>query len=149
MYASYYRIRDCVLFAWTDDLLEPITDLTTSEVVAFGQVMCDLGEWCSNCPVMKIRSKYSCCSCPEVKLEHTDEYIEAVTKWVAGNAGKKEIETECYPYAIIKDRDGHIVYEERIRHSDSLSNILKRYCEEHEGTYYAVKELRAIVKEDR
>lgn len=86
VYTGYYRIRDCFLFVWTDDMLEPITDLTTSEVVAFGQVMCDSEEFCSNnCPVMKIRSKYSYCSCPEVKLEHTDEYIETVTKWVAGS----------------------------------------------------------------
>lgn len=150
VYTCYYRICDNTPFVWTDDLLEPITDLTTSEAVAFGQVMCDLGEWCSNCPVMKIRSKYSYCSCSEVKLEHTDEYIEAVTKWVVGDAGKKkEIETERCAYAIIKDHDGHIVCEERIRYGDNFSNILKRYCEEHEGTYYAVKELRAIVKEDR
>lgn len=150
VYTGYYRIRDCFLFGWTDDMLEPITDLTTSEVVAFGRVMCDSENFCyNNCPVMKIRFKYGYCSCPEVKLEHTDEYIEAVTKWVAGNAGKKEIETERCAYAIIKDHDGHIVCEERIKYGDNFSNILKRYCEEHEGTYYAVKELRAIVKEDR
>lgn len=150
VYTGYYRIRNGALFAWTDYMFEPITDLTTSEVIAFGQVMCDLGEWCSNCPVMEIRSKYSYCRCNEVKIEHTDEYVEAVTKWVVGDAGKKkEIETERCAYAIIKDHDGHIVCEERIRYGDNFSNILKRYCEEHEGTYYAVKELRAIVKEDR
>lgn len=150
VYTCYYRICDGSLFVWTDDMLEPITDLTTSEVVAFGQVMCDSAEWCSNnCPVMKIRSKYSHCGCRKVKLEHTDEYVEAVTKWVAGDTGKKkEIETERCAYAIIKDHDGHIVCEERIKHGDSLSKMLKRYCEEHEGTYYAVKELRAVVKED-
>lgn len=148
-YTGYYRARNCISFVWTDDMLEPITDLTTSEVVAFGQVMCDLGEWCSNCPVMEIRSKYSYCRCNEVKIEHTDEYVEAVTKWVTGDAAKKKgIETECCAYAIIKDHDGHIVCEERIKHGDSFSNILKLYCKEHKGTYYAVKELRAIVKED-
>lgn len=149
VYTCYYRICDDALFVWTDDMLEPITDLTTSEVVAFGQVMCDSGEWCSNCPVMEIRSKYSYCSCKKVKIEHTDEFIDTVTKWVVGDASKKkEIETEYCAYAIIKDHDGHIVCEERIKHGDSLSKMLKRYCEEHEGTYYAVKELRAVVKED-
>lgn len=149
-YISYYRARNCISFVWTDDMLEPITDLTTSEVVAFGQVMCDSAEWCSNnCPVMKIRSKYSHCSCKEVKLEHTDEYVEAVTKWVAGDTGKKkEIETERCAYTIIKDQDGHIVYEERIKNGDSSTDILKRYCKEHEGTYYAVREYRVVVKED-
>lgn len=149
VYTCYYHICDGTLFVWTDDMLEPITDLTTSEVVAFGQAMCNLGEWCSKCPVMEIRSKYNHCSCFDVKLEHTDEYVEAVTKWVIGDAGKKkEIETECYAYAIIKDHDGHIVCDERIKHGDSISKVLKRYCKEHEGTYYAVKELRAVVKED-
>lgn len=150
VYTCYYRICDCALLVWTDDMFEPITELTTSEVVAFGQVMCDSAEWCSNnCPVMKIRSKYSHCSCKEVKLEHTDEYIEAVTKWVVGDAGKKkEIETERCTYAIIKDHDGHIVCEERIKNGDSSTDILKRYCKEHEGTYYAVREYRVVVKED-
>lgn len=149
VYICYYRTRNCPSFVWTDDMLEPITDLTTSEVVAFGQVMCNSESLCSSCPVMKIRRKYSYCSCDEVKIEHTDEYIEAVTKWVVGDTGKKKgIETVCCAYAIIKDHDGHIVYEERIRHGDSFTNILKLYCKEHEGTYYAVKELRAVVKED-
>ena len=149
-YTGYYRARNCISFVWTDDMLKPITDLTTSEVVAFGQVMCDSAEWCSNnCPVMKIRSKYSHCSCEEVKLEHTDEYVEAVTKWVVGDAGKKkEIETERCTYAIIKDHDEHIVCEERIKNGDSSTDILKRYCKEHEGTYYAVREYRVVVKED-
>ena len=71
VYTCYYHICDGALFVWTDDMLEPITDLTTSEVVAFGQVMCDSGEWCSNCPVIEIRSKYSYCSCKKVKIEQT------------------------------------------------------------------------------
>lgn len=148
VYTGYYRICDGALFAWADNMLEPITDLTTSEVIAFGQVMCNTERLCSNCPVMKIRFKYGYCSCEEVKIEHPDEYVEAVTEWVVEDTGKKEIETECCAYAIIKDHDGHIVCEERIKHGDSLSNVLKRYCKEHEGAYYAVKELRVVVKED-
>lgn len=148
VYTGYYHTRNCTSFVWTDDMLEPITDLTTSEVVAVSEYICATHGTCISCPVHKLMERYNC-SCPEVKLEHTDEYIETVTKWVVGDAGKKkEIETECCAYAIIKDHDGHIVCEERIRHGDSFSNILKLYCKEHEGTYYAVKELRAVVKED-
>lgn len=148
VYTGYYRICDGALFAWTDNMFEPITDLTTSEVVAVSEYICATHSTCIACPVYKLMERYNC-SCFDVKIEHTDEYVEAVTKWVVGDAvKKKEIETWCYPYAIIKDRDGHIVCEERIKHGDSFRNILKRYCKEHEGTYYAVKELRAIVKED-
>lgn len=148
-YTGYYRARNCISFVWTDDMLEPITDLTTSEVVAFGQVMCDSAEWCSNnCPVMKIRSKYSHCSCEEVKLEHTDEYVEAVTKWVVGDAGKKEISIEQWSYLVIMDTDRNIVYEEQLKVGDDYRAVFKRYCEEHDATYYAIIECRLGVKEE-
>lgn len=149
-YTGYYRARNCISFVWTDDMLEPITDLTTSEVVAFGQAMCDSEEWCSNnCPVMKIRSKYSHCSCKEVKLEHTDEYIEAVTKWVVGDAGKKkEISIEKCSYLVIMDTDRNIVYKELLKVGDDYGDVFKRYCEEHDGTYRALIECWLGVKED-
>lgn len=148
VYTCYYRICDGTLFVWTDDMLEPITDLTTSEAVAASEYICATHSTCISCPVHKLMERYNC-SCFDVKCKYADEYVEAVTKWVTGDADKKkEIETECCTYAIIKDRDGHIVCEERIRDGDSFSNVLKRYCKEHEGTYYAVKELRAVVKED-
>lgn len=148
VYTGYYRTCNCTSFVLTDDMLEPITDLTTSEAVAVSEYICATHSTCISCPVHKLMERYNC-SCFNVKLEHTDEYVEAVTKWVVVEAGKKkEIETECCTYAIIKDRDGHIVCEERIKDGDSFSNVLKRYCKEHEGTYYAVKELRAVVKED-
>lgn len=148
-YTGYYRARNCISFVWTDDMLEPITDLTTSEVVAFGQVMCDSGEWCSNCPVMEIRSKYSYCSCKKVKIEHTDEFIDTVTKWVVGDASKKkEISIEQCSYLVIMDTDRNIVYEEQLKVGDDYRAVFKRYCEEHDSTYYAIIECRLGVKEE-
>lgn len=148
-YTGYYRARNCISFVWTDDMLEPITDLTTSEVVAFGQVMCDSGEWCSNCPVMEIRSKYSYCSCKKVKIEHTDEFIDTVTKWVVGDASKKkEISIEKCSYMVIMDTDRNIVYKELLKVGDDYGDVFKRYCEEHDGTYRALIECWLSVKED-
>lgn len=150
VYTCYYRIRNGALIAcvWTDSMLEPITDLTAAEVLVFADEMCSTADRCYNCPVSKLKAKYNS-PCDKVKREHTDEFIDTVTKWVAGDAGKKkEIETECCAYAVIKDRDGHIVCEERIRHGDSLGNVFELYCKEHDGDYYAVKELRAVIKED-
>lgn len=148
VYTCYYQMCDGGPFVWSDNMLEPITELTTGEVLVFEDEMCRAACWCDNCPVSKLKAKYDS-TCNKVKREHTDEFIDTVTKWVAGDAGKKkEIETEYCAYAIIKDSDGHIVCEERIRPGDSLSNVLKMYCEEHDGDYYAVKELRAVVKED-
>ncbi len=148
-FTGFYRIDtpEYENFGWTDSMLEPITELTASEVIVFADYMCAMHDNHILCPVYKIMEKYNC-SCFDVKLEHTDDFIDTVTKWVIGDTGKKkEIETECCGYAIIKDSDGHVVYEERIKHCDSCSGILKRYCEEHDGNYYAVKERRAVVKE--
>ena len=149
VYTCYYRTCNCTSFVLTDDMLEPITDLTTSEVIAFGQVMCDLGEWCSNCPVMEIRSKYSYCRCNEVKIEYADEYVEAVTKWVTGDAAKKkEISIEKCSYMVIMDTDRNIVYKELLKVGDDYGDVFKRYCEEHDGTYRALIECWLSVKED-
>ena len=148
VYTGYYRICDGALFAWTDNMLDPITDLTTSEVIAFGQAMCNSERLCSSCPVMKIRCKYNYCSCQEVKRKYADEYIEAVTKWVAGDAGKKEINIEQCSYLVILDTDRNIVYEEKLKVGDDYEAVFKRYCEEHNGTYDAIIECRLSVKED-
>ena len=146
VYTGYYRICGGALFVLSDSMLEPITELTAGEVLVFEDEMCYTAGGCDNCPASKLKAKYDS-TCNKVKREHTDEFIDTVTKWVAGDVGKKkEIETEYCAYAIIKAHDGHIVCEERIRPGDSLSNVLKLYCEEHDGDYYAVKELRAVVK---
>lgn len=147
VYTKFYRICDDPLFAWSEDMFEPITELTAGEVLVFEDEMCYIAGCCDNCPVSKLKAKYNS-TCSKVKREHTDEFIDTVTKWVAGNAGKKkEIETEYCAYAIIKDSDGHIVYEERLRFGDDYGAVFKRYCEKHEGTYYAVVERRVVVKE--
>lgn len=148
VYTCYYHICDGALFVWTDDMLEPITDLTTSEVVAFGQVMCDSAHGCSACPFQEVISKYNGCGCRYVKHDHSDEYIDTVTKWVVGDAGKKEISIEKCSYLVIMDTDRNIVYEEQLKVGNDYGAVFKRYCEEHDGIYYAIIECRLGVKED-
>lgn len=147
VYTCYYRICDNTPFVWTDDLLEPITDLTTSEAVAVSEYICATHSTCISCPAHKLMERYNS-SCFDIKLEHTDEYVEAITKWVAGDAGKKETSIEQCSYLLIIDADQNLVYEEKLKVGDDYTAVFKRYCEEHEGTYYAVRELRAVVKED-
>lgn len=146
--AGYYHIDGYYAFVLTDSMLEPITELTASEVIVFTDYMCAMHDNCVPCPVYKIMKKYNC-SCLDVKLEHTDEFIDTVTKWVAGNTDekKKEIRIECGGYAVIMDANRNVVYEERLKPGNTCSDVLKRYCEAHDGTYYAVREHRAVVKE--
>lgn len=107
VYTSFYRIDDpdYELCSWTDDMFEPITKLTATEVVMFAQEMCDSATRCTGCPVQEIRSKHSCDLCQEVKRKYADEYVEAVTKWVIGDTGKKEISIEQCSYLVIMDTD--------------------------------------------
>lgn len=147
VYTCYYRTCNCTSFVLTDDMIEPITDLTTSEAVAVSEYICATHSTCISCPAHKLMERYNS-SCFDIKLEHTDEYVEAITKWVAGDAGKKETSIEQYSYLLIIDADQNLVYEEKLKVGDDYTAVFKRYCEEHDGTYYAVKELRAVVKED-
>lgn len=150
VYISFYRIDDpdYELCSWTDDMFEPITKLTATEVVMFAQEMCDSATRCTGCPVQEIQSKHSCDLCQEVKRKYADEYVEAVTKWVIGDTGKKEISIEQCSYLVIMDTDRNIVYEEQLKVGDDYRAVFKRYCEEHDGTYYAIIECRLGVKED-
>ena len=148
VYTDCYRIadRDYEHCSWTDAMFEPITELTAGEVVAFGQEMCDSVKRCDNCLASKIKRKYHS-TCDEVKRKYADEYIDTVTKWVAGDAGKKEISIEQCSYVVIMDTDRNIVYEERLKVGDDYGAVFKRYCEEHDGAYYAIIERRVGIKE--
>lgn len=98
--------------------------------------------------VVVLISNHSCDLCQEVRRKYADEYVEAVTKWVAGDAGKKEISIEKCSYLVIMDTDRNIVYEEQLKVGDDYEAVFKRYCEEHNGTYDAIIECRLSVKED-
>lgn len=150
VYTGFYSIDDpdYELCSWTDDMFEPITKLTATEVVMFAQEMCDSLTLCTGCPVREIKSKHSCDLCQEVNRKYADEYVEAVTKWVAGDTGKKEISIEQCSYLVIMDTDRNIVYEEQLKVGDDYRAVFKRYCEEHDGIYYAIIECRLGVKEE-
>lgn len=88
-------------------------------------------------------------SCPDGRKEYADEYVEAVTKWVTGDAAKKkEISIEKCSYMVIMDTDRNIVYKELLKVGDDYGDVFKRYCEEHDGTYRALIECWLSVKED-
>ena len=46
------------------------------------------------------------------------------------------------------DTDRNIVYEEQLKVGDDYRAVFKRYCEEHDSTYYAIIECRLGVKEE-
>lgn len=146
VYTDFYCIDDLdyEYCSWTDAMFEPITELTAAEVVMFGIEMCDSVKRCVDCPLQEVRLKHDCDLCQDVRRKFADEYVDTVTKWVAGK--KKEISIEQCSYVVIMDTDRNIVYEEQLKVGDDYGAVFKRYCEEHDGTYYAIIERKVGVK---
>lgn len=54
-------------------------------------------------------------------------------------------------YIVVMDEKRNVVYEEKTNEtiitSDMKEEVLKKYCSEHDGKYYAISERRCVVKE--
>ena len=52
---------------------------------------------------------------------------------------------------VVMDEKRNVVYEEKtngvIVTTDMEEEVLKKYCSEHDGKYYAISERRCVVKE--
>lgn len=150
---EYYFVKeDYGKFKWTDEMLEPIEEMSVEEAIKLSGKLCS-GSICDECPVFKARKKYSE-GCNVFKKEHTEEYLEILKKWKADHE-KKPIQTENAWFILIMDTNRKIVHEEKLDvPCDGTFNLdyeqrvaLKRYCNEHDGKFIAVREFRSVVKE--
>ena len=89
-----------------------------------------------------------CVTC--LKKEHAEEYLEILKQWKADHE-KKPIEMENVIYIVVLDEKRNVVYEEKtngvVVTTDMKEEVLKKYCSEHDGKYYAISERRCVVKE--
>lgn len=60
---------------------------------------------------------------------------------------RQEIEVVKKTCCLVIDEKRTIVHEEEIDNHDSCEEVLKRYCEEHDGKFFAIAECRYEVKE--
>jgi hypothetical protein len=141
-----YAIEEMEVAYWTDEMLEPVEEMSAEEAVRLYAKMCKD----SNCDVCPAYEKSGECGCEEFAINHPEEVIESLKKWKADHE-KKPIETENIWYAVIMDEKRNVVYEEKtngtIITSDMKEEVLKKYCSEHDGKYYAISERRCVVKE--
>lgn len=141
-----YAIEEMKVAYWTDEMLEPVEEMSAEEAVRLYAKMCKD----SNCDVCPVYEKSGECGCEEFAINHPEEVIESLKKWKADHE-KKPIETENIWYAVIMDEKRNVVYEEKtngtIITSDMKEEVLKKYCSEHDGKYYAISERRCVVKE--
>ena len=124
-------------YSWTDEMLEPVEEeLTAEEAIGLlGYILC------SKCPVKRLRSDMTC------RSFRIEDKLVAVLKQYKKDHEKKEIEVVQKTYCLVIDEKRTVVHEEEIDSSDSCEEVLKRYCEEHEGKFFAICESRYAIKE--
>ena len=104
----------------------------------------------SNCYACPVYEKSGECGCEEFAINHPEEVIECLKQWKADHE-KKPIETENVMYIVVMDEKRNVVYEEKTNEAiitaTMKEEVLKKYCTEHDGKYYAIAERRCVVKE--
>lgn len=142
-----YAIEEMEVAYWTDEMLEPVEELTAEEAIRILGGMCrDLS--CCECPIYELIEDEG--SCDNLRAEKPDKVIEVLKQWKKDHE-KKPIETENVMYIVVMDEKRNVVYEEKTNEtiitSDMKEEVLKKYCSEHDGKYYAISERRCVVKE--
>lgn len=139
-----YAIEEMGVTYWTDEMLEPVEGMSAEEAIRLYAKMCKDNN-CYACPVYE---KSGECGCEEFAINHPEEVIESLKQWKADHE-RKPIETEfIYIVRIIEDKQ--CVHEEEIvgeSEDEAQERVLKKYCEDHEGKFYAVAERICRVKE--
>ena len=143
---SGYGIKeDLEGYMWTDEMFEPVEDeLTAEEAIILRGEMCE-GRSCSCCKLSAYNNGTGI-TCNELAVKHPERYIEVLKQYKKDHE-KKEIEVVKKTCCLVIDEKRTVVHEEEIDNHDSCEEVLKRYCEEHDGKFFAIAECRYEVKE--
>ena len=149
---DYYRIKEDEEYGYyTDEMFEPveeIEEMSAEEAIRLQGEIC-MSLMCRECPIDKLRGD-SHLECTEFRAKHPEEIVKILKQWKADHE-KKPIETENVIYIVVMDEKRNVVYEEKtnkeIAAATQKDEVLKKYCEEHDGKYYAISERRCVVKE--
>lgn len=127
-------------------------ELTAEEAIKIQAEMCrDI--MCKDCAIDRLRCDL-CCGCDEFRSKNPDKVLEIIKQWKKDHE-KKEVEVEFVDVIRIIEDTGDIkrcVHEERIdvefvKISAEIKRVLKDWCKDHEGEFFAVMESRCVVKE--
>lgn len=134
---------------WTDEMFEPVEEMSAEEAIKLFGELCHEQDGCDECPIKKIDDAIRCY---EIRTERPEAVVE-VLKQRKSDHEKKPIETEFAWCVLIIEADNHTLKHEEKVETDIKSmdarkaEILKKYCSEHDGKYYAISERRCVVKE--
>ena len=145
---DYYKVAEDD-YKWTDGMLEGLVEdeLTAEEAIKILAEMCSVP--CGKCPISKEKGVFDCRT---FRTEYPDKVLE-ILKQQKKEHEKKEAETEFTWCVLIIEADTHTLKHEEKVGTDFKSidakkaEILKKYCSEHDGKYYAISEHRCVVKE--
>lgn len=125
-------------------------ELTVEEAIRLRAEMCK-NNFCNECRSGK-RNNGEGIDCCEFSQKYPGRVIE-ILKQFKKDQEKKEVETEFTWCVLIIEADTHTLKHEEKVGTDFKSmdaqkaEILKKYCSEHDGKYYAISERRCVVKE--
>ena len=135
------------LYDFTEEILEPVEEMSAEEALRLQAEMCTSIRMCSSCPIGEMKREVNL-DCTIFISKYPKRVIEALKQWKVDHE-KKPIETEfIYIVRIIEDKQ--CVHEEEIvgeSEDEAQERVLKKYCEDHEGKFYAVAERICRVKE--
>lgn len=147
--SSGYGIKeDPKGYTWTDEMFEPVEEMSVEEAIEILAELCMKQYTCSKCPIQCIDRKKTCVS---IRRENPTEVVKVLEQWKADNE-KKPIETELACIVRVIEDTGKVkrcVYEEDVTEvkEEAMKMVLKEYCKEHEGKFFTVYEEICRVKE--
>lgn len=135
---------------WANEMLEPLEELTAEELAKIISNICEAHNECSECPILEVKGEDYCM----IGIgKNADKTLKIAKQWKADHE-KKPIETEYVWYLKIIEADTHLLKHEELLKTDfsipmdkKKEEILKKYCSEHDGKYYAISERRCVIKE--
>ena len=151
---DYYKVGEDD-YKWTDKMLEGLVEdeLTAEEAIRLRAKMCKKA-LCSECRFGKHNNGEGI-ECCDFSQKYPERVIEILKQWKKDHE-KKEVETEfaCIVRVIEDLGDSkRCVYEEDLAgvkgetFKMTMKRVLKEYCKEHEGKFFAVYEEICRVKE--
>lgn len=122
---------------------ELLDELTAEEAIKIlGEICCE-NKCFNGCPIGKARGKMSCHFFRRDKPKEVLEILKQRKK----EREKKEVEVTQKIYCLVVDKERKVVHEEEIGNSDSCMDVLKNYCENHDGKFFSLMEFRYEVKQ--
>lgn len=140
-----YAIEEMEVAYWTDEMLEPVEEMSVEELLKIIGNICEVHNECKKCPLLEVRGEEYCM----IGIgKNADKTLKIAKQWKADHE-KKPIETEfIYIVRIIEDKQ--CVHEEEISgesEDEAQERVLKEYCKDHEGKFYSVTDRICRVKE--